>query len=112
MSNNNIVKMKIFRFDPTVDKEPHYDTFEVETQTGYSIYNALEYIAENLDPTLAYYASCRIGLCAGCMARVNGKVVKTCLEMLTEDCTIEPVNQKNVLRDLVMKCAPKPEEVA
>lgn len=109
--SNNTVKMKIFRFDPAVDSEPHYDIFEVETQTGYSIYNALEFVAENLDPTLAYYASCRIGLCAGCMAKVNGKVVKTCLEMLTEDVTIDPVDEKKVLKDLVMVSADTPEEI-
>lgn len=40
MSDKKIVKLKVFRFDPAIDQEPHYDIFEVETQTGYSIYNA------------------------------------------------------------------------
>jgi len=111
MDNKIIVKIKAFRFDPTVDKESYYDIFEVETQTSYSVYNALEYITENLDPTLAYYASCRIGACMGCLARVNGKVVRTCTTMLTEDITIEPVNKENVLTDLVMKCKPSPGEI-
>ena len=109
MSDKKIVKLKVFRFDPAIDQEPHYDIFEVETQTGYSIYNALEYIAENLDSTLAYYASCRIGACNGCVARVNGKVVRTCTTILTDDITVEPVNKDKVLKDLVMKCAPLPE---
>lgn len=111
MDNKKIVKIKAFRFDPAVDQEPHYDTFEVETQTGFSVYNGLEYITEYLDPTFAYYASCRIGNCMGCLARVNGKVVRTCTEMLTDDITIEPVHTHKVLRDLVMKCDPVPEDL-
>ena len=111
MDNKKMVKIKAFRFDPSVDKEPHYDTFEVETQSGYSIYNALEYITENLDPTFAFYASCRIGNCMGCLARVNGKTVRTCMEMLTGDITIEPLKRDGVLKDLVMKGSPAPAEV-
>lgn len=110
MDDKKIVKIKVFRFDPKIDKEPYYDTFEVETQTSYSVYNALEYITENLDPTLSYYASCRIGACMGCLARVNGEVVRTCTTMLTDDIVIEPVKKDNVLKDLVMKCKPLPED--
>ena len=107
---NKLVKIKAYRFDPSVDKEPHYDVFEVETQTGYSVYNALEYITEYVDPSFAYYASCRIGACNGCLARVNGKVVRTCTTMLEDDITIDPVDESKVLRDLVLKCKPVPEE--
>jgi len=112
MSEKKKVKVKVFRFDPAVDKEPHYDTFEVEAQEGCSVYNALEYIVEKFDPTLAFYASCRIGACMGCLARVNGKVVRTCTTMLEEDVVIEPVKEENVLRDLVMKGRPLPEDIS
>ena len=98
-----IVNVKVFRFDPANNKEPHYDTFQVETTLGFSVYNALKYIAENLDPTFSFYASCRIGQCQGCLAKINGKVNRTCTTMLTDDVVVDPVNADNVLRDLTPK---------
>ena len=111
MGEKKTVRVKVFRFDPAADREPHYDTFELEAQKGFSIYNALDYIVENLDPTLAFYASCRIGACMGCLARVNGKVVRTCTTMLEEDVVIEPVKKEQVMRDLVVKGRPLPEDI-
>lgn len=105
MNDTKMVELKVFRFDPSCDQEPHYDTFNVETKIGFSIYNGLQYIQQNLDPSLAFYASCRIGQCHGCLAKANGKVIHTCKEMLESDVVLEPLNQKNVLKDLVMKCS-------
>lgn len=102
-NEKKIVKMKVFRFDPTVDKESYYDTYEVETGVGYSVMNALQYVVENIDPTLAFYASCRIGVCLGCIIRINGKPLRSCSTMLTEDVVLEPMDIKNVLRDLTAK---------
>lgn len=101
--DSKIVKVKVSRFDPAVDKEPHYDTFEVETGIGFSVYNALQYINKNLDPSLAFYASCRIGQCFGCLVKVNGKTVPACTTMLTDDVTLDPYDSKRVLRDLTVK---------
>lgn len=104
------VNVKVFRFDPAVDQEAHYDTFELDIPAvGFSVYNALQYIYQNLDPTLSFYASCRIGQCHGCLAKVNGKAVHTCTEMLTGDVTIDPISKKRVVRDLTVNSL-KPEE--
>ena len=46
MGEKKTVRVKVFRFDPAADREPHYDTFELEAQKGFSIYNALEYIVD------------------------------------------------------------------
>ena len=105
MNDKKIVEVKVFRFDPEVDREPYYDTFQVETRMGVSIYNALQYIQQNLDPSLAFYASCRIGQCHGCIVKANGKVVHSCKAMLEEDVVLEPADSKRVLKDLVMTCS-------
>ena len=102
-NEKKLVKMKVFRFDPTKDKEPHYVTYEVETSVGYSVMNALQYIVEHVDPSLAFYASCRIGVCVGCMIRINGQPLRSCSAMLTDDVTLEPMDKNRVLRDLVMQ---------
>ncbi len=109
-NESKTVKLKVFRFDPDIDKEPRYDTYEVETSVGYSVLNALQYIVENIDPTLSFYVSCRIGVCLGCMVRINGKVLRSCSTMLTEDVTLEPADMKRVLKDLTMKAKHTIEE--
>ncbi len=49
------IKVKVFRFDPSVDKEPYYKTYEVPFEEGLSAMDCLDYIYQNLDGTLAYY---------------------------------------------------------
>ena len=50
-----------------MDKEPHYQTYQVPFEKGMSAMTALDYIYQNLDGTLAYYdhAGCDLGnLCS------------------------------------------------
>ncbi len=103
MSDTKIVKVKVYRYDSTADAEPYYTTYDIETGLGYSVMNALQYIVENLDPTLSFYVSCRIGVCVGCMMRINGKVLRSCSTMLTEDVVLEPMDRTRVLKDLTVK---------
>lgn len=93
-------KVKVFRFNPAVDLASRYETYEVPLCEGMSIMNALQYIAENYDPGLAFYVSCRYGLCGGCAVRVNGKNRLACLEPLTDDVVIDPVDEDRVVKDL------------
>jgi succinate dehydrogenase/fumarate reductase-like Fe-S protein len=93
----------VFRFDPGIDKEPYYKNYQVETSAGFSVLNALQYIAEHVDPTLSFYVSCRIGVCMGCLLKIGGKPKRSCSVMLTEDVVLEPLDRANVLKDLVMK---------
>ena len=64
MSEKNI-NVKVFRYDPIGDKEPYYQDFEVPFVEGMSAMDALDYIYQNLDSTLAYYdhAGCSLGIC-------------------------------------------------
>ncbi len=104
MAQKNI-KVKVFRFDPTTDKEPRYQTYEVPLTEGMSVLDVLDYIYENLDSSLAYYdhAACRHGLCGGCTLLVNGKASLVCQTPVSGDITIEPPSKFEVVRDLVYK---------
>ena len=44
---------RIFRFDPSVDSQPHYDSFSVEVsvEDKMTIMELLNYISDNLDST-------------------------------------------------------------
>jgi len=56
------------------------------------------YIKENLDPTLSFRASCRMG--GSCAIRISGKPKLAC-DKLGKVAKIEPLKNFNVIRDLV-----------
>ena len=84
-----------------------YEEFDVPNVAGQSVLGALQYIYEHLDASLAYTSSCRIGLCGGCLVRVNGKVVQTCTTIIKGDIVVEPYRQLNIARDLIVKQSSK-----
>lgn len=97
------IEVRIFRFNPVVDKEPRYEVFRIPFIEGSSVSNALQYVNEEYDGGLAHYLSCRRGVCAGCMVRVNGKAVLACTELVHGDMVIEPIKQDRIIKDLVVR---------
>lgn len=98
---------KIFRFDPSVDQAPHYDSFQVEVnpEEKITIMGLLTYIADHLDATLSFFShsACRHGICGRCTVKCNGKPCLACVTVLSgEDVVIEPVRQ-DVVKDLVVR---------
>ncbi len=104
MSGKN-VQVTVFRFDPSVDGKPHYQTYEVPLAEGVSVLDVLDYIRENLDGSLAYYAhaACRQGICRRCTLLVNGRPSLMCQTLVTGDVRLEPPPKFEVVRDLVYK---------
>lgn len=102
---DSTIRVKVFRFDPAVDKDPHYQTYAVPYESGMSALTALDYIYQNLDGTLAYYdhAGCDLGICGRCTGLINGKPGLFCQIVLEGDAILEPLSKKNVLKDLVGK---------
>lgn len=100
---DKIIMVKLFRFDPSVDKGPHYQTYEVPLEQGMGAMSVLDYIYQNLDSTVAYYdhAGCSLGICARCVARINGKTSLLCQTPVTGDITLEPLSESRVIKDLV-----------
>jgi succinate dehydrogenase/fumarate reductase-like Fe-S protein len=102
---DKMIQVKVFRFDPSTDKEPRYQTYSVPFESGMSAMTALDYIYQNLDGTLAYYdhAACDLGICARCTGVINGKPGLFCQTVLEGNVTFEPVSKSKVLKDLVIK---------
>lgn len=96
--------VKIFRFDPTVDREPRYETYEVppEAWNNRKVIDVLRYIYENFAPGLAYREVCYQRLCGVCTIRVNNKPVLACDAIATQEMVIEPATKGQVLKDLVV----------
>ncbi|MDL2274056.1 hypothetical protein LJC34_05900 [Oscillospiraceae bacterium OttesenSCG-928-G22] len=81
-----------------------FTLYDVPYKKGISALWALRYIYENLDPGVAYpLCLCKIGKCGSCALKLDGKPVLSCSAMLTPgEHTFESVNDKKVIRDLVI----------
>jgi fumarate reductase iron-sulfur subunit len=103
--SNKMITVKVFRYDPSSDSAPYYDTFEVPFEEGMSAMDALDYIYQNQDSTVAYYdhAGCSLGICGRCTGKINGKPGLFCQTPVEGNITLEPLNQDKVLKDLVLK---------
>jgi succinate dehydrogenase/fumarate reductase-like Fe-S protein len=100
-----MIEVKVFRFDPSVDQGPRYQTYRVPLEKGMSAMTALDYIYQNLDGTLSYYdhAACDLGICARCSGLINGQPGLFCQAVLQGDVILEPSSKERVLKDLVVK---------
>ena len=81
------------------EAETYNETFQVELKTGMSILNVLDEISTTCDSSLAYEASCRRGICSVCIVNVNGKIVKSCMELASGDLELKN-GSKFPLKDL------------
>jgi len=105
-----MINVKIFRYDPSKDGKPRYQVYKVPLLQNMSVLGVLNYIYEEQDSSLAYYASCRFGRCGGCTLLVNGTARLACLTPASEEMTIEPLPGYKVIKDLVVDFERRDEE--
>jgi succinate dehydrogenase/fumarate reductase iron-sulfur protein len=103
------VEFKIRRFDPE-QKRSYTSTFEVPIRKGTTLLDALLYIKDNLDESLTFRHSCRMGICGDCAINVNGKPMLACytqvLDLGENLLTVEPLSNAPVIKDLVVDMQP------
>jgi fumarate reductase (CoM/CoB) subunit B len=102
MSLREFVSAKIFRYDPTTDNSPRYETFEVPFEKEMRVLDVLDYAAENCGVGVGYRWFCGVKRCGMCGVTVNGKPVLACWEKATASMVIEPLPNMPVIRDLVV----------
>lgn len=96
-----MVEFRIRRFDGS---KSYWQSFEVPTKRGMTVLEGLFYIKENLDSSLAFRVSCRMGICGSCAMKINGKSRLACetqIAALGDRIVIEPLDNFKVLKDLV-----------
>lgn len=104
MPRDELAQVRIFRFDPTVDKEPRYQTYQTPYQE-YTVLDVLQHILEHQDPTLSFRYGCAGGgyqRCGACSILVNGKPALICKKLAEKDMTIEPHPKFEVIKDLAV----------
>jgi succinate dehydrogenase/fumarate reductase-like Fe-S protein len=107
-----LMRLRVRRGGP--GDPPRYDMFEVPYEPGASVLDALRWIRESIDPSLAIRFSCvNANACKECMLLVDGEVDYACTARLSaEMMTIEPLNNKRLIRDLVTDIVPPKERLA
>ena len=99
-----MTKTRVFRFDPTVDKEPRYETYLTPFEK-YTVLDVLKYIYENHDSTLSFRFGCTgVGQerCGACPVLVNDIPALSCEKLAAEGMTIEPHPKFEVIKDLAI----------
>ena len=104
------VKLKVFRFNPEIDKKPHYATYKVAAQPTDRVLDLLEYIKGHLDGTLSFRRSCAHGVCGSDAMRINGRNRLAC-KVLVKDlpgnkATVEPLLGMRVIKDMIVDMEP------
>lgn len=97
---------RVFRYVPDEDDEPHYETYDIETDAGMTVLDALLHIRDAIDPTLTVRHSCRMARCGSDALYINGSQRLACNTQIAEverrPIRVEPLPQFDVIRDLVV----------
>jgi fumarate reductase iron-sulfur subunit len=95
--------VKVFRFNPETDEKPRFDRYKIPYGEGMSVLQALRYIYEKLDGSLAYKDYfCKTNQCGMCAMKVNGRPVFACNTKLEKETVIEPLPNFPIIRDVVV----------
>lgn len=100
------IRVKCYRYNKSTDEKAYYKFYDVpvEKNNPMSVYNILEYIYDNIDPSLAFFShsACKQVACGRCIVKVNDTVVLACKHEVNDSIVlIEPVNKNKVIKDLV-----------
>jgi succinate dehydrogenase and fumarate reductase iron-sulfur protein len=105
MSDGTVV-LKVARYRPEDRPTPYFDDYEIPYRDDMVVLDALNYIKDDVDGTLTYRWSCRMGVCGSCGMMVNGVPRLTCAVFLREfqpkPVVVEPLRYFPVIRDLVV----------
>ncbi len=78
------VTFKIQRYDPEQGGALRSQEFTVPAGRGMTVLDGFIYIKENLDSTLTFRTSCRMGICGSCGVMVNSYPHLACYTQIQE----------------------------
>ena len=100
------IALTVTRYRPEQESEPTFQTYEVPFRKDWVVLDALNYIKDTLDGSLAFRWSCRMGVCGSCGMMVNGTPKLTCAAFLADyapgPIRVDPLEYFPVIRDLVV----------
>lgn len=103
------VTLKIFRYNPEVDKKWHHETYKLEAEETDRILDLLEKVKGYQDGTLSFRRSCAHGVCGSDALRINGRNMLACKALVRDvgtKITVEPLLGLTVIKDLIVDMEP------
>lgn len=101
------ITLTVSRYRPEQESEPTLQSYETPYRKDWVVLDALNHVKNEIDGSLTFRWSCRMGVCGSCGMMVNGVPKLTCAVPLTdydpsEPMRIEPLQFFPVVRDLVV----------
>ncbi|MCW5724612.1 MAG: succinate dehydrogenase iron-sulfur subunit [Maricaulaceae bacterium] len=98
-------EFRVYRYDPESGENPRWDSYQVDLDDcGPMVLDALIWIKNKVDPTLAFRRSCREGVCGSCAMNIGGRNTIACTkgtEEISGTVTVSPLPHQPVVKDLV-----------
>jgi fumarate reductase iron-sulfur subunit len=102
-----MMTLDVFRYHPDEESEPTFQSYDVPFREDWVVLDALNWIKDNVDGTLSYRWSCRMGVCGSCGMMINGTAILSCAAFLRDyypsRIRVEPLANFPVERDLVIE---------
>ena len=100
------IGLRVSRYRPETDPEPHFQEYEVPLRKEWTVLDGLNHVKNEVDTTLSFRWSCRMGICGSCGMNIDGEPKLACATFLTDydpgPVTVEPLGNFPVVRDLVV----------
>jgi fumarate reductase iron-sulfur subunit len=100
------IRLRVSRYRPDTDSEPHWQEYDVPLRKEWTVLDGLNHVKNEIDTTLSFRWSCRMGICGSCGMNVDGEPELSCGTFLTDyapgPVTVEPLANFPVVRDLVV----------
>ena len=105
------ITLKVQRFNPQIDMEPHYNSFTIEVEPNERILDCLNKIRWTQDSSLAFRMSCAHGICGSDGLTINNQSALACQKLVkdydyTKEIVIEPLKYFEVVKDLIVNLNP------
>jgi fumarate reductase iron-sulfur subunit len=100
------ISIEVMRYRPDKSTPPLLQQYDVPLRTEWTVLDGLNHVKDQVDPSLAFRWSCRMGICGSCGMNVDGEPRLTCGTFLSDyapgPVRVEPLANFPIVRDLVV----------
>ena len=108
------VTLSVRRYNPDANHPaPYFQDYQLGLDDSATVLDALIKVREEIDGSLALRCSCRSAICGSCAMRVNGQARLACNTKVADmtrrgngSVSVEPANNMQVVKDLVVDFSP------